>query len=80
MKKKVLLYLLGPHKIRDNKNSCWCGWGILSPPGFQFPDKELVASLKDLEESCINSPFLVYYIKKYKLIYGKFRTSISFKN
>jgi hypothetical protein len=33
--------------------------GILSPPGFQFPVKELVASLKDLKESCINSPFLV---------------------
>jgi hypothetical protein len=54
--------------------------GILSPPGFQFPVKELVASLKDLKESCTNSPFLVYYIKKYKLIYGKFGTSISFKN
>jgi hypothetical protein len=27
---------------------CWCGWDSL-PPGFQFPVKKLVASLKDLE-------------------------------
>jgi len=26
----------------------WCGWGIFSPPGFQFPAKELVACMKDL--------------------------------
>ncbi len=39
--------------------SNWCGWDSL-PPGFQFPVKELVASLvKTQRGSCINSPFLV---------------------
>ena len=34
------------------------GWDSL-PPDFQFPVKELMASLKDPKESCINSPFVI---------------------
>jgi hypothetical protein len=34
-----------PYEFLASLKSKWCGWGILSPPGFQFPVKELVASL-----------------------------------
>jgi hypothetical protein len=34
-----------PYEFLSSLKSKWCGWGILSPPGFQFPAKELVASL-----------------------------------
>jgi len=64
--KKVLLYLLGPHKIRDNKNSCWCGWDSL-PPGFQFPVKELVASLKNLR-GVAKTPLFWYNSMRYFII------------
>ena len=35
----------------------WCGWRLL-PPGFQFPVKELVASLNSKVEGYIAPLFL----------------------
>ena len=37
-----------PYEFLASLKSKWCGWGILSPPGFQFPAKKLVACMKDL--------------------------------
>jgi hypothetical protein len=55
--------LFGPRKIRDFKNSCWCGWDSL-PPGFQFPVKELVASLKDPKGELTKLSFFCIIYKK----------------
>ena len=36
-----------PYEFLASLKSKWCGWDSL-PPGFQFPVKELVASLEGL--------------------------------
>jgi hypothetical protein len=57
-----------PYEFLASLKSKWCGWDSL-PPGFQFPVKELVASLNSIE-AVDNNRFFYYDIyKEFKIIY-----------